>query len=143
MKYAFRIVIATLMVALTMAGGSAVAYAAGKAPGGQGLVWLMNQTDIELSNLECSDPTVTDVLLPRGGNATWVVGEPDRMYVLKSISGTGTVTFPDGSETYSFEQSYGHKTGKATLVHCGVDYAIAYDDIVDTGHMEITVAQIW
>ena len=107
------------------------------------LVALTAQTDIQISNLECEDASVTDFLVARGGNAGWVVDDPDRMYVLKSISGTGTVTFPGGQESYQFAQTHGNKTGKTTTIDCEADYLFDGDGATDEGHMEWNLVQIW
>ena len=141
MKRIRTLVAATLVATATLT-LPASAYAAGKAPAGNGLGLLTGQTDIHLSNLACDDAGVTDMLVARGGNAGWVVGT-DGMYVLQSISGTGTVTFPGGQETYEFSQDFGNKSGRTQSLSCEAHYRFDGGDVVDAGHMEWTLVKIW
>jgi hypothetical protein len=119
------------------------AFAAGKAPVGKGLSPLTGQQDITITNLVCDDETITDHLVARGGLVGWNVGDPDRMYVLTAVSGQGTVTSTSGSTPYSFEQSYGKKSGLGETLHCSMDYTTAYGDVVDTGTMEVDMVRVW
>lgn len=119
------------------------ALAAGKAPVGKGLSPLSEQQDITITNLVCDDATITDHLVARGGLVGWVVGDPDRMYVLTSVSGAGTVTTPDGSTPYSFQQSFGQKSGLGETLACSMDYVLAHGDVIDTGIMEVDMVRVW
>jgi hypothetical protein len=94
--------------------------AAAQTPQGQG---LMTVADEGVSNLVCSDPSVTaeDVIVTRGGGPpAWL---PDgRMYVIQSISVEGTITTPEGSIPVSFAKVYGQKVGMGDeVVTCTFD----------------------
>ena len=83
--------------------------AAAQTPQGQGLVTLASQG---ITSLSCDDGTeLADVLTARGGGgATWVLD--GRMYLLQSISVSGTVTPPEGEPfPVSFAKTFGQKTG--------------------------------
>ena len=82
---------------------------AAQTPQGQG---LMTVADEGVSNLVCSDPSITaeDIVVTRGGGPpAWLVD--GRMYVIQSIAVEGTITTPDGSMPVSFAKSYGQKVG--------------------------------
>jgi hypothetical protein len=107
--------LATLLAMLTLA-----MPAAAQTPQGQG---LMTVADEGVSNLVCSDPSISaeDVVATRGGGTpAWL---PDgRMYVIQSISVEGTITTPDGTMPVSFAKSYGQKAGLAAeTITCTFD----------------------
>lgn len=112
------------------------ASAAGRAPEG-GLFPLTGQDDIVIENLVCDDSTVTEVHLVAGGIVAWVLGEPDRMYVLTSITGESELGHG------SFTQHYGQKRGLGATVECSMDYAIHAPDWHDAGVMTVTMARVW
>lgn len=133
-------IVATLVGTLAAA---PAALAAGRAPMGQGIFSLADQDDIAISNLVCTDPTITGIRTARGGLAAWVTGDPDRFFVLTSVSGEGTVTTPEGSEQFTFFQGYGNTSGRSTTVACSLDYVIAYGDVTQHGRMVTTLVQVW
>lgn len=134
------VLISTLVGSLLAA---PAALAAGRAPAGNGLLPLTGQQDITITNLTCDDGTTTEVLVARGGLVAWVVGDPDRMYVLTSVSGAGIVTTPTDSTPYAFDQSYGKKSGLGESTTCSMEYTFAYGEVVDAGTMEVTMVRIW
>ena len=114
----FKLTIISLATLLTML--ALAMPAAAQTPQGQGLI---TAADAGISNLVCSDPSISaeDVIFPRGGGtATWL---PDgRMYIVQSLSVEGTVTTPDGSMPVSFAKSYGQKAGLAAeTITCTFD----------------------
>jgi hypothetical protein len=137
MKALRTIVIISALVGSLAAAPAAMA--AGKAPAGHGLFPLTGQDDIQITNLICDDPTITEFHVARGGLAAWVPGgsDADRLYVLTSVSGETTV----GGETYPFEQHYGRKAGKSTTIACSMDFAFGFGEV--TGVMNITAVRIW
>jgi hypothetical protein len=94
--------------------------AAAQTPQGQG---LMTVADEGVSNLVCSDPSISaeDVVVTRGGGTpAWLLD--GRMYLIQSISIEGTVTTPDGSMPVSFAKSYGQRAGLAAeTITCTFD----------------------
>jgi hypothetical protein len=110
------------------------ALAAGKAPAG-GVFPLTGQDDIVVTNIVCDDATITEVHVARGGITAWVLGAPDRMYVLTSLA----VVSDDGS----FTQHYGQKRGLKTVVECTMDYTILAPGWEQSGVMTATMGRVW
>lgn len=126
------------MLTLAVAGS---ALAAGSVPRGHGLANLAQQG---IQNLDCTDPTIdgADVILPRGGGAaTWVAD--GRLYVVTSVSVSGTVTTPEGSFPVAFSQSYGVKAGLEETVSCTFDTAFEEDGATFEGSGTVTLARVW
>lgn len=138
--FRWLIIVSTLVASFAVA---PAAIAAGRAPMGNSLFSLTAQDDIVITDLVCDDETVTEVHVGRGGLAAWVLGEPDRMYVLASIYGESTVTTPEGSTTFTFGQSYGRKAGLDGQVSCSMNYRLAYGDVLEVGEMHVTVVRVW
>lgn len=136
----FRALVLASMVAASLALAPA-ALAAGKAPQGNGLSMLTD--DEHFSNIACDDAALTDILIP-AGNTGWAVGETEAHYVLQSIGGVLTATFPDGSsDTYAFSQSYGRKSGVTDIVTCVADYGHTHDGVTESGQMTFVLARTW
>lgn len=97
-----------LSLVLLVAFATAVT-AAGKVPSGEGLI---TSGEAGISSVTCSDPTITEVIFPRGGGiANWTLD--GRKYVTQTLDISGTVTTPEGTFPSEFSKDYGNKAGLA------------------------------
>jgi hypothetical protein len=144
-----RFFVAAAVVLASTAAFGATALAAGKAPQGNGLSFLIaGDPEEHFTNLVCDDQTqdIEDFLVPRGGNPGWLLatdGE-ERMYVLTSISGAITVSVPGSDpETYNFSQSFGNRLGKTDVLTCTGEFGHTHDGVTEQGPMTLVLARIW
>lgn len=140
-KPALAITSALLLGSLAVTSSSA---AAGQAP--KGKAHQPFTSDHHISDFTCDDPTLTDVLVtPAGPYSTWRLDGTDQHYVMASVTGELTVTFPDASEeTYDWRQSFGMKTGKASgAVSCTATFSHEHDGVREEGPITIVLIPVW
>lgn len=129
-------VVAATLMTLALAG----AVGAGTPPSGKGLLAL---SDVGITSLTCPGTTITeaDVIVPRGGTATWTVG--GEMWLLKSIEAEGTVTPPGGApQPVSFAQTWGNKTGLGPSLTCTFEQSVAEDGFVFESTGTVVLVQV-
>jgi hypothetical protein len=122
--------VTALLAAMLLAISLAATAVAGGHPAGQGLT---TTADHGITNLSCTDPTITDVVLTRGGGvATWTLD--GRFFVLQSLEISGTVTTPEGSFPVSFGKTWGNRTGlQGEHVMCTFTQSFTDDGATFTG----------
>jgi hypothetical protein len=124
----------TSLLTLALAG-----TAAAQTPQGQGLTTLANEG---ISALSCDDPTITEsnVILTRGGGPATFVAD-GRMYLLRSIAVSGTVTTPDVAFPVAFSKTFGNKAGLTDVVTCTFEQVLEEDGAVFEGSGTVVLVQ--